>query len=239
LGTSEAKTKVKIYAHCLVKNEKNFIWYSVTSIVEHVDKVMIWDNGSTDNTVKIIESLKNRWPSKISFKKFSGEVSTARQKMLDETDADWFIVLDGDEVWWDDSIRQLIDKINTDGQNLDSIVVPFKNLIGDMFHFQSENKGQYVIDGKTGFLTIRALNKKIRGLKVGGKYPSEGYMDFEGTPIQNLNKERRMFLDASYLHLTNLKKMKRGLGKTVPLDFYYPEVFFKSKPDFIFCPWMQ
>jgi len=230
---------MKISAQCLVKNEENFIWYSVASIVEHVDKVMIWDNGSNDNTVRVIESLKDRWPSKIIFKKFSGEVSIARQKMLDETDADWFIVLDGDEVWWQESIRNLVSVINDKGTDLDSIVVPFKNLIGDMFHFQPESKGRYTIDDKTGFLTIRALNRGIGGLKISGEYPSEGYTNFEGTPVQELDRNRRIFLNVSYLHLTNLKKVKCGLGKSVPLDYYYPEVFFKTKPTFVSSPWVR
>jgi glycosyltransferase involved in cell wall biosynthesis len=230
---------MKIYAHCLVKNEENFIWYSVASIVEYVDKVMIWDNGSTDNTVRVIESLKDKWPSKISFKKFPGEVSKARQKMLDETDADWFIVLDGDEVWWEESISRLVSVTNDKGTDFDSIVVPFKNLIGDMFHFQPENKGRYTIDDKTGFLTIRALNRGIGGLKISGEYPSEGYVNFEGVPVQRLNRNRRVFLNTPYLHLTNLKKVKRGLGKSVPLDYYYPEVFFRPRPAFVPCPWMQ
>ncbi len=236
---------MKIYAHCLVKNEENFIWYSVASIVEHVDKVLVWDNGSTDATVQIIELLKKRWPSKISFKKFSGEVSLARQKMLDETDADWIIILDGDEVWWEGSIRTLISEIYKNDKNLDSVVVPFKNLTHDMFHFQAESKGGYTIDNRTGFITLKAINRKIKGLRIEGEYPSEGYCDFAKTLIQNLAPERRKFLDSPYMHLTHLRrshkksdKIKNGSGLAFPLDFYYPEVFFRSKPDIIPSPWI-
>lgn len=140
-----------IYAHCLVKNEENFIWYAISSIIDFVDKALIWDNGSTDNTVQIIEELKKKWPTKIVFKSFSGSVSEGRQKMIEGTDADWFIVLDGDEVWWEDSIKKLVDEINENGEKLDSIVVPFKNLVRDIFHYQEESKGKYVIDGIEGF----------------------------------------------------------------------------------------
>lgn len=240
---------MKIYAHCLVKNEENFIWYSVASIVEHVDKVMIWDNGSTDATIEVIEELKKKWPSKISIKKFIGGVSEARQKMLDESDSDWIIILDGDEVWWEDSIKQVIQVISSNtsitGGEIDSIVVPFKNLIGDIFHFQEERKGKYKIDDKEGFITIKAINKKISGLHIGGEYPSESYCDSKNTPIQNLNRERRKFLDNSYLHSTHLKrsrkktdKIKHRTGLPFPKDFYYPEVFFRSRPDFILSPWI-
>ncbi|HET7098893.1 MAG TPA: glycosyltransferase [Patescibacteria group bacterium] len=235
---------MSIYAHCLVKNEENFIWYSVASVVEYVDKVMIWDNGSSDNTIKVIEALKNRWPSKIDFKKFSGEVSEARQQMIGVTDADWFIILDGDEVWWNESIKKLVAVINEDGKNLDSIVVPFKNLTRDMFHFQDEGKGKYKIDEKEGFLTIKAINMKIENLHIGNEYPFEGYFGKNNIPIQNLISKRRVFLETPYLHLTHLRrsskkseKIKKRNGLSFPLDFYYPEVFFRPRPDFILTPW--
>ncbi len=236
----------KITAHTLVKNEENFLWYSVASIVEHVDEVMIWDNGSSDSTIEVIQTLKNRWPSKINFKSVPGKVSELRQQMLDETDADWIIVLDGDEVWWDNSIKNLINEIHSNGDRLDTIVVPFKNLINDMFHFQDESKGKYTIDNKTGFITIRAINRNISGLKIGGEYPSEGYLDFNNSLIQDLAKERRKFLESPYMHLTHLRrstkksdKIKKRKGLPFPKDFYYPEVLFRSRPGIIPSIWTK
>ena len=49
----------KIWAHTLVKNEERFIWFSVMSVIVNVDKVLIWDTGSTDDTVKIIQKIKS------------------------------------------------------------------------------------------------------------------------------------------------------------------------------------
>ena len=235
-----------IYAHCLVKNEENFIWYAISSIIDFVDKALIWDNGSTDNTVQIIEELKKKWPTKIVFKSFSGSVSEGRQKMIEGTDADWFIVLDGDEVWWEDSIKKLVDEINENGKNLDSIVVPFKNLTRDIFHYQEESKGRYKIDGREGFITIRAIDRNIKGLQVSGEYPKEGYSDLSGTLIQNLSTERRKFLETPYLHLTHLRrsskksdKIKLVSGISFPRDYYYPEVFFRSSPKTISSIWTK
>jgi hypothetical protein len=33
------------------------------------------------------------------------------------------------------------------------------------------------------------------------------------------------------------KKLKYELGENLPLDFYYPEVFFKDKPEFVPSQW--
>jgi len=49
--------KFKIVVHCLVKNEENFIWYAINSVLPFVDKIMIWDNDSTDKTIEIIKSI--------------------------------------------------------------------------------------------------------------------------------------------------------------------------------------
>lgn len=41
-----------IWAHTIVKNEERFIWYSVMSVINHVDKILIWDTGSTKTIEK-------------------------------------------------------------------------------------------------------------------------------------------------------------------------------------------
>src|SRR3989344_8573323 len=121
-----------ITAHCLVKNEARFVWYSVMSILSCVDKVLLWDTGSTDGTLLIIkELLKFDKENKISFTRV-GSVSAqdfykVRQGMLDETKTDWFIVVDGDEIWWEDSVKKVVDKVNED-DDIESIVVPTINL---------------------------------------------------------------------------------------------------------------
>jgi hypothetical protein len=49
--------RLKITAHTLVKNEARFVWYSVMSVIEHVDKILLWDTGSTDGTKEILKKI--------------------------------------------------------------------------------------------------------------------------------------------------------------------------------------
>jgi hypothetical protein len=66
--------------------------------------------------------------------------------------------------------------------------------------------------------------------------------------IQDRNTYK--FIDVPYLHATNLRrsdsdsevikrknKFRFELGKSFPSDFYYPEVFFKDRPDNVESPW--
>ncbi len=244
-----------IVAHTLVKNEALWLWYAVSSVVNHVDKLLLWDTGSTDGTLEIIEELRKKYPDKIEFRQY-GEVTSetftrARQEMLDATISDWFIVVDADEVWWEESIKKITDLIREKGNELESIVVPTINPVGDVFHRQEEKAGRYKLAGRTGHYNLRAVNRKILGLHSEGAHGVWGWVDGDNRMIQDRGSKVG-FVDAPYLHTTFLpragegkdaevikrgKKLKHEIGEPFPKDFYYPEVFFRSRPEFIKSPW--
>ncbi len=79
--------KKTIWAHTLVRNEENFIWFAINSIIDYVDKILIYDLGSTDKTIEIIKTINNQ---KIILKQFPRnkdmiELGQRRQQMLDES----------------------------------------------------------------------------------------------------------------------------------------------------------
>ncbi len=229
---------MKIVGHCLIKNEENFIWYAINSVIDYLDEIMVWDNGSTDNTVSIIKSINSK---KIKFRQVGGDVAEIRQQMLDETEADWIFILDGDEVWWEKGIRSLVSSIRSSDFSL--AVSPNYMLIGDMYHYQEEKAGRYRIAGKVGHYNIRAI-RKTKGLHVEGVYPNEAYENADGVKIQNFSKEKILFLKEKYLHASFLsrsskdtKKVKYELGEEFPKDFYCPEVFFRPRPAIVPSIW--
>jgi glycosyltransferase involved in cell wall biosynthesis len=249
------KANSSIWAHTLVKNEDRYLWFSVTSVIDCVDKMLLWDTGSTDKTLDIIKELIKLYPSKIIYKEV-GEVdidqfTSIRAQMLKETHGDWVLIVDGDEVWWDGTIKALRDEI-WQGESLDTVVVGYYNLLGDIFHYDSEKNGDYKIDNIKGHITIRAINMEISGLNVSKPHGQQGFFDGNGKLIQDLPKERRKFIKGkSYLHFTHLsrsseydfnvpkrlKKQRKELGQVFPLDFFYPEVFFRPQPTFVPSPW--
>lgn len=241
---------MKIWVNCLICNEDRFIYFAIMSVIDYVDKILVWDSGSKDQTVKIINEIKKLKGEKLNFKQV-GRVdketfSKMRQKMLEESECDWILILDGDEVWWEDSIKKVTEMIKERGTFLESIAVPFYNLVGDIYHCQEERAGQYYLLGKKGHLSIRAINRKIEGLHVENPYGSEGFFDKKGVPIQNRDKRKILFTDAPFMHLTHLKrssykkrenKIKYDLGKPFPKNFIYPEIFYKTYPAWIESPW--
>lgn len=247
-----------IYVHTLVKNEARFLWYSVSSIISHVDKVLLWDTGSTDGSIEIEKELIKKYPDKIDYRQY-GEVTSntftkARQEMLEATSSDWFIVVDADEIWWEDSIKKVVDLIQEKSDDAESIVVPTVNLVGDIFHRQEETAGKYKIAGRTGHYNLRAVKRNIPGIHAEGPHGKMTWSDENGLSIQDRSRDKIFFLDAPYLHTTFLeragqgkdyevvkraKKRKYEIGIKLPYDFYYPEAFFEWKPDFIESPWRR
>ncbi len=241
---------MKIWANTIVHNEENFIWFAVMSVIDYVDKVLIYDTGSTDNTVKIIKEIIKIKGDKVDFKEV-GEVdkynfTRQRQRMLEESKCDWILILDGDEIWWNKSIKTLTDKIKEKGKNLDGIVVPMVIPVGDIYHIQEKEAGRYKLLGRTGHLSLRAINKNIPGLHVDWPYGKESYFDENKRLIQE--REKIIFLDAPYLHLTHLKrsnkkrkvnKFKHELGNPVSIDFKFPESIYLKYPDIITSPWFK
>src|SRR3990167_8885065 len=223
-----------IVAHTLVKNEERFIWFAINSVIDYMDEMYVWDNGSGDATIKIIKSIKS---PKIKFKDVSGiRPELARQRMLEGTKSDWIFILDGDEIWHDQTINNLQLTINNCRPEAEAVVVPNRMLIGDIFHYQEELAGEYEIAGKRGHYNIRAV-RYTSGLHVEGVYPDEAFVTKGGTKVQNLPQEKILFLDKPYLHASFLKKRKYEIGEEFPKDFYYPEVFFKDRPAFIPSLW--
>jgi hypothetical protein len=231
---------VKIWANCIVYNEENFIWFSLMSVVDYVDKILVWDTGSTDKTVDIINEVKNLKGDKIEFRQYGlvdKEVFTqARQEMLEESQCDWIIILDGDEIWWRDSLKKVMEKIKNNAR-IGSIFVPMTIPVGDVYHLQPSSVGRYKIQGRTGHLNVRAISMKISGLHVELPYGQEGYFDGEGVPIQE--RSDCVFLDAPYFHATHLsrsshhqksKKIKYQLGDSLSESYKLPEVFFEPYP---------
>ncbi len=240
---------MKIWANTIVNNEEYFIWFSLMSVIDYVDKILVWDTGSNDKTVQIINEVIKIKGNKIDFKQVGQvdkfEFSKMRQNMLEQSKCDWILVLDGDEIWWENSIKKLVNQINK-LKHSSGLVVPMVVPVGDIYHIQEERAGRYKILGKTGHLSLKAINRKTSGLHVDFPYPKEGYFDKKNTKIQE--RKDIIFLDAPFLHTTHLKrssvkrrseKYKLELGDKVSENFSFPEVFYKNCPSIVNSPWTK
>lgn len=200
-----------ITAHCLVKNEENFVYYTIKSVINFVDQVIVFDTGSTDKTVEIIQNLAKEYPNKIIFEEkgiSDGKRHTElRQEMLDRTKTDWFMILDGDEVWTE---RTMIEakKIISENASVECLVAPFYLCVGDIFHVYS-GKRSITILGKTDFHYPRFI-KILPGLHWQGDYNQDTLADKNNKEFCQVENSR--FLSNRYWHLTHLRRSSKDDG---------------------------
>jgi hypothetical protein len=98
------------------------------------------------------------------------------------------------------------------------------------------------------------MNRGIPGISFKKPHGQQGIFDSKGVSIQDRDKRKRIFLKKpGYLHFTNMIrssgldkdrnvpkrdiKYKYDLGIPFPLNFYYPEVFFKPCPVIVNSVW--
>lgn len=249
--------KKTVWVNTVIRNEENFIWYGLMSVLDFVDKILVYDMGSTDKTIDIIKSIKSK---KIILKEFSAnsEMIThakVRQQMLDETKSDWVLLLDGDEIWLDRSIKTL--RLEIEKTKVECLVVPTIMLLGDVYHYQEEKAGDYHIAGKVGHYNLRAFKKDIPGLHVEihpnkQGYMREGFFDKNKKLIYERGNKNVKVINTPYLHASHLQRsskdqevveramrFKYELGIPFPKDFKYPLVFYLPRPQIVPSPWKR
>jgi hypothetical protein len=123
-------------AHIMVRNEP-FVAYAIRSVYDYVDKIMVWDTGSSDDHTHdditdavfadrrgkisakfvLVDVDETRWTTQnwhamraASRGKYTKGV--VRKEMIDATETDWFMIVDGDEVHYNqtmEAVRSVID----------------------------------------------------------------------------------------------------------------------------------
>ena len=157
-------------AHCMLRNEEYFAWYAIKSVIDHVDQIIIFDTGSTDRTVQIVHELIYQYPDKIIFeqKGVCDKVrhTALRNEMIRRTTTKWFMLLDGDEIWSDESMKEISQIISEPGQYVCGIA-PLYLCVGDIYHYSIKGKNGFY--GKNIHGSLR-FYKNIPGVHFLGAY---------------------------------------------------------------------
>lgn len=203
---------MKITGHCVVRNEDIWVWYALKSVLPFCEQILVYDTGSSDKTVERIKSLNS--PKIILEKKGVVDAQglvNLRKEQIERTKTDWFLVIDGDEIWPEENIQKVIEAASTSSEETVAIFNRVRNCIGDVYHYLPESAGRYKIAEVEGNLNIRLI-KKTSDLSIKGRYPLEAYT-IDGKPIQDFPK-RLVFLDTWLLHTSFLRRSSSDNNKT-------------------------
>ena len=251
--------KKTITVHTLVRNEDRFIYFAIMSVINYVDKIIIYDTGSTDDTVKIIKHIiASGYENKILFEEKGvsdrNKIGLLRQEMIEKTDTDYFMILDGDEIWWKKTIEELISIINEESHEKYLVAQHYINCSKDIFHYRNPGRDVFSFLDKKEASTIRLYSMKIPGIHCGGYYGIEGFFDKDNEEVQSGKYEifwqKEKYFHTSYIQRSSKQyadlKVYSRINKLFPAydykfarDFAYPEVFYSNYPDFIRNPFKK
>lgn len=246
-----------ITVHSIAKNEEQWIWYSLMSVIDQVDEIIFYDTGSTDNTVEIVKSIgspkiKIRECGEVSKEQFSD----LKNEMLKETKTNWFVVIDGDEIWNYSMFKKVLERIQEAPENKVGALVHYLEFVKDIGHyFMGYDQQIYPHNTKRtyGWLSTRFI-KNHSDLSCSNDYGAEGWW-VDGHEIQRSGYENLIWNhDVYYFHARNLVRsssnskdmevmlrvQKRHNHKIGQLpkhyresEVKYPEVFFLDKPSIV------
>ncbi len=108
--------KILVQIPCL--NEEMGIGNVISKIKKKIPnvRVIVYDNGSTDNSVDI----SKRKGAEVRFVKKKGKGNVVKQMFSDDLDANFFIMIDGDDTYDVSKINEMLNEMNK--YNLDMIV---------------------------------------------------------------------------------------------------------------------
>lgn len=199
---------MSVTAHCIVKNEEVFIEAALKSVLNFVDKILIFDTGSTDATVENIKKFVGVHSGKVEFeekgpcdKKRHTEL---RQEMLERTQTKWFMILDGDEIWTSQALNEAVEALQTKPE-VECVMAPFYLCVGDVFH-RHYKRGNFQMLGKTGFFTPRFF-KKIEDIHWQGGYGEDTLVNVNGEVF--FNEKNSYILKNKFWHLTHLRRSSK------------------------------
>ncbi len=196
-----------ITAHTIVNNEEHFIAYAIRSVLPHVDTVLVYDTGSEDRTVEIVRELQLEFPGKINLEEKGNadkvRHTELRQEMLKKTTTDWFMILDGDEVWTDRGMQEALALMKTGKHK--NLIAPFYLCVGDVYH--ASPRGMYEIRGELMHATPRFFRLEP-GLHWSGEYNMDAVCDADGQRV--FEGKDVHIMTHKFWHLTHLPRSNAG-----------------------------
>lgn len=232
--------------HSVIKNEA-LVYYSIKSVYDYADKILLYDTGSTDqHTIEDIKRLlKEDKDNKIIFKqipldfdesqwtynkvnkfaeKHKGKMSVGkvRQMQLDDTDTEYCMIVDGDEIHYKSTMERIITEILPNlNENIVGVNLPLIWFYDMEYNFKVpglENTGRIW---------------RVNQVKMNKQSPNE-YHCFKdsGVPVKITDKEYLIYKDIqAYAHFeTYLKPWRREIHRSQLTKFEnkLPEVMLEN-----------
>ncbi len=146
----------KLTIHCRIRDEVHTVGFGIASVAEHVHEVLVTDTGSTDGTWELVQDLSLRYPNlklkqdhnvpdsrqwgfdasgRLNYPLLShGELMRVRNEHIEDTKTEWCWILDGDEIYCEQTIQDILDFMAYVPDNCIGLYLPFNHFTQDRYH---------------------------------------------------------------------------------------------------------
>ncbi len=228
---------MKINLVMIVKNEERSIERCLNGAKPLVDRMIVVDTGSTDRTREIAKEIG----AAVYTFTWVDDFSAARNFALDQSDADWNLVLDGDE-YLRDSSREKLEKIlqsrkgmwlgcitrydsfrDEEGISVSTAVIPrllpkgvrYEGMIHEQPSGTYPNYDTFLEADHDGYLYANKGERNLPYLRKAVKdYPKDGYYQFQlASTLRNLKRlEESLPYFRKFYHLIDTEDGCRAGG---------------------------
>ena len=111
---------MKISVICPTYNSSKFVLTTLESVLKQIkmpDELIISDDGSTDDTVDVIENYLKTHNKKLNYKIIKNAhqgPGAARNKGILASSGEWIAFIDSDDIWYENKIEEIEKVIRTD-----------------------------------------------------------------------------------------------------------------------------
>lgn len=224
--------------HCMVRNEP-FVYYAVNSVYDYVDRILLYDTGSYDkHTLEDIDKLlAEDTKDKILYKNIVMDVDEVnwnmgsfrqmakenfgkkgtwwvRQMMIDDTDTEFFMILDGDEIHYRQTMTRILEEIQDWDYDMICSMIPLTWFSDIDKVFMDTASGRIFLTDKIGMTnfspgemhTNKETNQIIRGLQQ-GMYPMKDVQPY--AHFEKMLKPWRRVIEKEFSFFNDLPEVMR------------------------------
>lgn len=167
MSTPEQMWQPGITVHCRVRNEERFVRAAILSVLPLAKQVLVYDTGSTDATLERISSIKSEKIEVVHKPPVSPRELTAyRNEMIERTHTEWYMIVDGDEIYPANAVRRIDEEIERVPPSVHRLVVNRRHFAGSL-NFVS------VLDGAGRIFRTRKIRYGVASLTDRGGFGSE------------------------------------------------------------------
>ena len=214
MGEQMGRPKTTLSVLYCVYNEEQFIKGSLELVLPFVDEVIVVDNGSTDDTNKIVQSINDPKIKIFDYPKQAVvDMGAVRNYSLEQCTSDWFLQVDADEYYPEQSMKNIRQAVDYNVKSI-SFRVGYYNLTwrdgyteSGFPHYPDRLYKREAVEGYKGVLPVDMTHVKEEYLLAPNKPKGTvGILEYDN--MEDTSQEHPLqpiLLDANFYHLARTR----------------------------------